>query len=119
MRSSPIVVIVPKGDRTTEREASTAVIAFLRTRAYGEADLKTLFFHLPSWIKLTAADREGSNSRIGDQKWHAAVRNIAAHADQPGNAIFDGLLLKRRGGGYRLPSKKPATPSNTLDQYGG
>jgi hypothetical protein len=98
-------MIIPSGERATERELSLALVGFLATCAYGEADFKTIFLHLPKWIRLSSADREVARERDAELKWHTIIRNIAAHADQPGNAIHDGLLVKRRGGGYQLASR--------------
>jgi len=99
---------VPAGERTTEHEMALLLLHYLPTKAYGAADLKTLFFELPSFFAFTDKDREMSNSRRYEPKWHSVVRNIAAHADQPGNAIYDGLLVKwdkGKGGGYQLASR--------------
>ena len=114
------MIIEPAGRRVTEAEVALAVIAFLRTRSYGEADFNAIFFNLPKYIKLSTADREVSHSRGTEQKWFANVRNIGAHADQPGNAIYEGLLVKRRGGGYQLASKvkKPAEVKKPTDTMG-
>ena len=105
------MIIIPATDRATENEVALAIVALLRTRAYGEADMKTIMFHLPSYIRLSPRDREVSNSRPNERKWHAVLRNIAAHAGQPGNAIHDGILIRRRGGGYQLPSKTRTPPA--------
>jgi hypothetical protein len=99
------MIIIPATDRATENEVALAIVALLRTRAYGEADMKTIMFHLPSFIRLSTADRELSRSRPNEQRWHAVLRNIAAHEGQPNNAIHDGVLVRRRGGGYQLASK--------------
>lgn len=115
-------MIIPASDEVTEREVQQAVIEFLPTCAYGEASLKTLMFELPGrWIKLSARDREMQRKRPTDQKWHAMLRNIEAHKNQPGNAIHDGVLVKRRGGGYQLAcrakinrvTEKSSLPSST------
>ena len=96
----------PAGERTTEHEIALLLLHYLPTKAYGAANLKTLFFELPMWFAFTVQDREISRSRQYEPKWHSVVRNIAAHADQPGNPIHDGLLVKwDRGGGYQLASR--------------
>jgi hypothetical protein len=114
------MTIEPAGLRVTEAEVSLAVIAFLRTCSYGEADFNTIRFNLPKFIKLSTADREVSHSRAPEPKWFGIVRNIGAHADQPGNAIYEGLLVKRRGGGYQLASKvkKPSRYADTMGPIG-
>lgn len=92
-------------DRVTEREVSLAVIAYLQTKPAGrrEASFKELTFMLPGkFLQLRQTDREWQRHRKGEQKWHAVLRNIGAHAGQPGNAITEGLLIKRVGGGYAL-----------------
>jgi hypothetical protein len=97
--------IIPAGDRVTEPEVTQALINMLQTCAYGEADFKKIFFELPRWIKISDEDREIARTRNGELKWHAMVRNISAHYDKPGNAIYEGLLVKRRGGGFQLASR--------------
>lgn len=99
------MTLIPADNRATETEIAFALIAFLETCAYGEADFKTIFFNLPKWIRLSPEDRHVARERDAEQRWHGIVRNIGAHADQPGNAIHDGILVKRRGGGYQLASR--------------
>jgi len=98
-------MIIPAGDQSTESEIELAVIAYLRTCAYGEASFKALFFNLPSHIKLTPIDREVSRSRPAEMKWHAIVRNVYR------SGIRDGLFVKRRGGGLQLASRVKADTS--------
>ena len=98
-------MIIPAGERATEAELTLALIEFLGTQAYGEAAFKTIFFNLPKYIQLSPADKEVARERDAERKWHGLVRNIGAHANQPGNGIHDGLLVKRRGGGYQLASR--------------
>jgi hypothetical protein len=93
-------MIIPKGDQTTEDEMVLAIVAFLRTCAYGEAPFlgsRGLFFNLPAFIQLTPIDREVSRSRPAELKWHSMVRNAYRSSD--------GLIVKRRGGGYQLASR--------------
>jgi hypothetical protein len=90
--------------RATERDVASARADFLIAEGrYAGADFPTLRFMLPGkYLKLSAADREMQRHRLNEQKWHAVLRNIGAHAGQPGNAITEGLLVKRKGGGYAL-----------------
>lgn len=97
--------IIPTGNRVTEPEVTQALLNMLQTCPYGEADFKKIFFELPRWIQLSDEDREVARSRDAELKWHAMVRNISAHYDKPGNAIHEGLLVKRRGGGFQLASR--------------
>lgn len=100
------MIIIPAGDETTEAEMTLAVLAYLPTCAYGEASMDRLTFDLPNrYIALTVHDREMSRSRRTEQKWITILRNIGAHEKQPGNAVHDGVLVKRRGGGYQLASR--------------
>lgn len=95
-------MIIPAGEKTTENEMVNAIVAFLRTRPYGEAPFvgsSGLFFNLPSFIKLTPADREMSRSRPTEQKWWAMVRNAYR------SGIRDGVLVKRPGGGLQLAAR--------------
>jgi hypothetical protein len=104
------MIIIPATDRASENEVALAIVALLRTRAYGEADMKTIMFHLPSYIRLSPKDRDVSNSRPNERKWHAVLRNIAIH---------DGILIRRRGGGYQLPSKTRTPPQSDPVMHGG
>ena len=104
-------MIIPAGERATEAELAAALVEFLNRQASGEADFKTIRFYLPKHIKLSAADKEVSRERDAELKWHTIIRNIGAHASQPGNAIHDGVLMKRRGGGYQLASRVKASLS--------
>lgn len=106
-------MIIPAGDRSTEKEITQAVLLCLKSSKHGEASLQKLFFELPGYIQLTPGDLEMSRSRgegLGryDKKWYAMVRNIAAHDGVKGNAVHDGLLYKRSrrdGGGYQLAAQ--------------
>lgn len=95
----------PAGNRITEQEVAQVLMKYLATRPYGEATYKEIFFDLTGWIELSDEDKEVARSRDAEKKWHAAVRNISAHYDKPGNAIFEGLLVKARGGGFQLASR--------------
>jgi hypothetical protein len=99
--------IVPEGERTTEKEAQLALLGYLETKAYGEADFKSIFFELNGkWLTLTKEDKVIANKRKYEPKWHSVVRNIGSKDHlHPGNAIFDGLLVARKGGGYQLASR--------------
>jgi hypothetical protein len=92
--------------RVTERQAADAVVAYLRDKGgrRRSATYDELKFCLPNkYLTLSDADREQQRHRGGDLKWHAALRNIAAHAGQPGNAVTEGRLIKLTGGGFALP----------------
>jgi hypothetical protein len=102
-------MIIPASERATEAELTLALIEFLRTQAYGEAAFKTIFFNLPKHIKLSPADKEVARERDAELKWHTIIRNIGAHANQPDNPIRQGVLVKRRGGGYQLASRVKRT----------
>ena len=94
--------IIPAGDQTTEDEMVNAIVAFLRTCAYGEAPfhgVTGLFFNLPKFIQLTPRDREMQRKRPTEQKWFAMVRNAYR------SGIRDGVLVKRRGGGLQLAAR--------------
>ena len=101
-------MIIPAGERATEAELALALVEFLNRQIYGEADFRTIFLHLSKYIKLSPADKEVSRSRPRELKWHTIIRNVGAHADQPGNAIHDGVLVKLRGGGFQLASRVKA-----------
>ena len=103
-------MIIPAGDRATEREVSAAVVAYLHTQPYGAASFDLLRFNVPLWIKLSDKDREVARERDNEPKWVGVLRNIAAHSKTSGNFIHDGVLVKRRGGGYQLASRVKPPP---------
>jgi|SRR5215472_15558756 len=99
-------MIRPAGPRLTEQEAALALVSFLETRAYGEATYKQIWTYLGlPHVQFTREDRYVS--RRGEPHWHTAVRNIAAHFDKPGNAVREGILVRRTrgGGGFQLASR--------------
>jgi len=112
------MIIDPGAARVSEVTTAglrLAIIAFLQTRAYGEADFKTTFFNLPKFIKLSTADREVARERPAEQKWHTIVRNVHRTLSKlPGSS--DGILVARKGGGFQLASKV-RKPANTVDAY--
>ena len=94
--------------RVTEQQVADAVVAFLKDNHRRDASLKDLMFYLPGkYLTLSDEDKETQRHRK-ERKWHAVLRNIAAHAGQPGNAITEGRLIKRQGGGYAIPQERAA-----------
>ena len=99
-------MIIPKNHEVSEHEAAEALLEYLPTCAYGEASFEDIKFYLPGkYLQLKQCHREMQRARPAEQMWFAAVRNIGAHCDKPGNAIYEGFLVKRRGGGYQLASR--------------
>jgi hypothetical protein len=97
--------IIPLNEELSEQEAALAVEAYLPTCAYGEASYDDLIFNLPGkYLALRPEHRDMQRVR-NEQKWVAALRNISAHHNKPGNAIYEGRLVKRRGGGFQLASR--------------
>lgn len=85
-------MIVPAGERSTEKEIEVALIAYLMTRAYGWSSYKDIFFNLRSYIQFTPGDLEMSRSRAAEKKWHMIVRNAYRTGTR------DKLIVKADGG---------------------
>jgi len=97
--------IIPLNDKLSEQEATQAVLAYLPTCSKCEASYKQMKFDLPNkYLALRPEHRDMQRVRK-EELWVAALRNISAHHNKPGNAIYEGLLVKRRGGGFQLASR--------------
>jgi hypothetical protein len=96
-------MIVPDGDKTTEKEMAFAIEAYLTTRAYGWAPYLRpqsdgIFFNVQRFIQLTPADREPSNSRAAEKKYHMIIRNAYRYGERHG-------LFVKKDGGLQLASR--------------
>lgn len=78
--------------RTTEYEIGKAVLMFLAQTPGGTATIKEIKAFLDASYPLTVSDREMSETRPNEERWHQQVRNLTSHRKTPGNAISDGLL---------------------------
>lgn len=84
-------------NRTREPAFVDAVAAILND-AGGSAPVGYVRRKIPSYMPLTAADRQPSPTRPGEQLWEQQVRNIVCHRDCDGNPIKTGRFRysKRR-----------------------
>jgi hypothetical protein len=94
-------MIIPEGNQSTQNEIALAINVFLSTCAYGWAPYKkpqsrSLFFNVPRFIRITAIDREPSNSRGAETKYQMAIRNAHRSAD---------ALFVKKDGGLQLASR--------------
>jgi len=78
--------------KTTESEISEAVLRILRDIPGGEASQAEIRRVLPQYLKLSAADREQSDTRENEEVWGQQVRNIVCHKSAAGNYICEGYL---------------------------
>ena len=78
--------------RTTEYEIGKAVLKLLAQTPGGTATVNEIKKHLDASYCFTTSDREMSDTRPNEERWHQQVRNLTSHRKTPGNAISDGLL---------------------------
>lgn len=90
------------GARTTEVEISEAVLQILAGRPNGEATLAHIKSQIPSFVSLTAGDREQSVTRPNEELWEQLVRNIVSHKAIEGNYIAQGYLNAPSRGKLRI-----------------
>jgi hypothetical protein len=88
--------------KTSEPVLGLAVMQVLATQPNGEATVRTLIQHVPDYIKLTAEDRETSETRPPEEMWEQRVRNLKSHDKTPGNVIAEGFVEQFDRGSYRL-----------------
>ena len=79
-------------NRTTEYEIGKAVLKFLADCTDGTATINEVKKHLDVSHPFSKSDREISDTRPKEERWHQQVRNLTSHRKTPGNAISDGLL---------------------------
>jgi hypothetical protein len=90
MRASPA--------RSSEHDIAVAVMKYLATLPSRKATTASIKRHIPSFIKLTRADKQPSITRPMEQLWHQVVGNIVSHrADSPENFVNRDLLTYDRG----------------------
>ena len=77
---------MPNLSRTSEPEFFDAVESIL-VDAGGSASVTYVRRKIPSYMLLSAADRQPSPTRPGEQLWEQQVRNIVCHRDCDGNPI--------------------------------
>jgi hypothetical protein len=84
--------------RKTEAEIADAVVAILKNRPNGRAQIADLIDEIPNRLTLTHEDLAQSPTRPNEKVWEQQVRNITSHKDSPGNAIREGKLIAIPGG---------------------
>lgn len=108
MKFPPPTVVFKLSSRVNEYTAALIVVALLKEIPDRRIPFKDLWLLLSIRVNFCADDLEMSYSRKGEPRWCMAFRNIKAHKDVPGNAIYDGLL-RDIPGGLALGNKKPLT----------
>ena len=86
------------GRRITEAEIADVIVEILQSMKGGRATIGTLVAAILRRLALSLADMVRSRSRPDEQVWEQQVRNVVAHRNIPGNAIFEGRLRKVNGG---------------------
>lgn len=79
-------------DRTSEYQIGQAVLRYLASSPAGTATIAEIKAHLNATYPFTIIDRERSETRPREERWHQQVRNLMCHRQTSGNAICDGLL---------------------------
>lgn len=85
-------------NRVSEGQVGEACLKVLAQSKSGTASTAEMRAHVPSYIKLSAADRAPSPTRKGEELWEQQVRNQSSHYRVRGNIIFEGLAERVRGG---------------------
>ena len=88
--------------KTSEPKLGLAVMQVLAASPDGEATVRTLIKNVPSYINLTAEDKNQSSTRPAEQMWEQRVRNLKAHYKTRGNVIDEGFVAHIGRGRYRL-----------------
>jgi hypothetical protein len=88
--------------KTTERALGQAVMRVLAERPSGEATVRILIRRVPAFVRLTAQDRERSDTRPLEEMWEQRVRNLKSHDTTAGNVIGEGFVEHIGRGHYRL-----------------
>ena len=88
--------------KTSEPKFGLAVMQILAASPDGEATVRTLIKEVPNYIKLTAEDKEPSQTRPAEQMWEQRVRNLKSHYKTKGNVIHEGFVAHVGPGGYFL-----------------
>ena len=89
-------------NRTTERYMAFFVMIMLWAADEECMDLDHLRERIEKSGLLTHEDREQSDSRLAEEKWHQILRNINCNREKGSNFIHAGRLRHLDGGGYCL-----------------
>jgi hypothetical protein len=102
----PNIILPSAGEKvmakTTERALGLAVMRVLAQQPNGEATVRTLIRRVPAFVRLTAQDREQSDTRPLEEMWEQRVRNLKSHDKTGGNVIGEGFVGHVGRGRYRL-----------------
>jgi hypothetical protein len=79
--------------RVSETEVAKAVEKYLSGLLGRTATIYQIKKALPNYIKLSADDREQSDTRPNEELWEQQVRNIVSHRNSPGNFVYEGNLV--------------------------
>ncbi len=92
-------------NRTTEHMMAVLVMAIVKNRPNGCANLTVLRKKIEESGVLTSDDWEESQSQSKTPKWHQILLNINSNRHSEGNFIYDGYLSHLQGGGYCITDK--------------
>jgi len=79
--------------RVSEADVAKAVEKYLSGQPGRTATIYQIKKALPSYLNLSAADREQSDTRPNEELWEQQVRNIVSHRNSRGNFIYEGRLV--------------------------
>lgn len=95
--------------RITEAEMASVVRGILRRRPNETATFAELRVMIPKRVKLSAADREPSPSRPGEELWEQIIRNLVSHKHEGFVSIKGGIRLQwARGPKAAMPDRQMA-----------
>jgi len=88
--------------RITEREVGRAVLRILASCPDGQATVTKLKSELPKYIKLSADDQIGSETRTNEELWEQQVRNLKSHSPTSGNIFHEGYVVQVTRGIWQI-----------------
>jgi len=91
-----------KAGRVTEAEVAIAALRIATTRPNSIVTFHRLRKEIPDYVRLSAADRKQSETRLNEELWEQLIRNIKSHYDVQGNIICEGYAIHVPRVGYQI-----------------
>ena len=90
---------------TEEHDIAVAVMKIAAANPSGIATFNQMRADIPSYTRLTSAQKATSSIRSPEPMWHQLFRNIKSHDQAEGNAIYEGWLIHIPSKGYQVTAK--------------
>jgi hypothetical protein len=92
----------PKIERASETDIAFGVLVVAAFQPDGVASYHRLKIEIPIHIRLSSFDVSQSVTHENEEMWVQQLRNIKAHANRPGNFIYEGYVVHIPRVGYRV-----------------